>query len=222
METTTLDELASELSARMDQLAPYQQHWIGLVGAPGSGKSTVAEALRQQLPETITVIPMDGYHFSKSHLDAMENSAEAYARRGAPFTFDAERLVHDLRSARAKGSGFFPSFDHTNGDPIADDIELKRGKRIVIVEGNYLLLNETPWSALRSAVFDDTWFLDVEPAECERRVENRHVETGMTREEAKHRVSTNDRPNAERVRKESMKNANRILQLASPTSSKRP
>jgi pantothenate kinase len=215
-QTTNYDQLASQLSAAFDRLDGDQKHWIGLAGSPGSGKSTVAEAIRRRMPEMITVISMDGYHYYRRQLNAMEDPEEAYARRGAPFTFDAERLVDELRVARQKGTGAFPSFDHRIGDPVERDIELRPGKQVVIVEGNYLLLDESPWASLKNEVFDATWFLDVEVAECRRRVEERHVGTGLTKGEARHRVSSNDGPNAELVRAVSLKNASLIVRINSP------
>ncbi|MDC0936669.1 AAA family ATPase [Pirellulales bacterium] len=220
MTTTTYDQLVSKLSSAFDRLNGDEKHWIGLVGAPGSGKSTVAEAIRRRMPKKITVIPMDGYHYYRTQLDAMDDPKEAHARRGAPFTFDAERLVDELRNARRKGSGSFPNFDHNVGDPVENDIELRHGKQIVIVEGNYLLLDDPPWISLKNDVFDMTWFLDVAIDECRRRVEDRHVATGLTREEARYRVSTNDGPNAEQVRDASVRNASQIIRIApgdSPT-----
>ena len=212
---TTYDQLVAGLSVVFDQLGQGLQYWIGLAGAPGSGKSTLAEVLRKRLPEKITVIPMDGYHYYRNQLDAMEDPEEAYARRGAPFTFDAERCVRELVAARKKGAGLFPSFDHGIGDPIEEAIELKAGDQIVIVEGNYVLLDRSPWSMLKKDVFDETWFLEVNPEECDRRVENRHVATGLTRKQAAERASSNDRLNADLIRKESARNANRILQITS-------
>ena len=96
----------------------------------------------------------------------------------------AKRFVDELRDARQRGSGLFPSFDHCVGDPVENDIELRPGKQIVIVKGLYLLLDDPPWSSLKQEVFDVTWFLDVSLNECRPRVEDRHVENGLTREEA--------------------------------------
>ncbi|MCH2201920.1 MAG: AAA family ATPase [Fuerstiella sp.] len=213
---TTYDELASQLSETFDSLDGDQKHWIALTGSPGSGKTTVAQAIRQRVPEIITVISMDGYHYYRWQLDAMEDPEEAHARRGSPFTFDAARLVKELQQARLKGTGVFPSFDHNIGDPVEHDVELRSGRQIVIVEGNYLLLDDLPWGSLKKDVFDDTWFLDADIAECRRRVEDRHVRTGLTREEARYRVSSNDGPNAELVRSASLRKARQIVAIKSP------
>ena len=69
-------------------------------------------------------------------------------------------------------------------DPSMREPSMRPGKQIVIVEGLYLLLDDPPWSSLKQEVFDVTWFLDVSLNECRRRVEERHVDTGLTREEA--------------------------------------
>lgn len=181
MIVTRIQDIISELSERYNSLANQEQYWIGLAGGPGSGKSTICEQLLSALGQKLTVIPMDGYHFYRSQLDAMENSTQAHRRRGAPFTFDADRLVRDLQQARESGSGNFPSFDHKQGDPVEAAIHLEPKRQIVLIEGNYLLLDHAPWSELKQGVFDETWFLDVDLAECRRRVTQRHIETGLRR-----------------------------------------
>jgi pantothenate kinase len=217
-EIKTCGEIIGELSSKFDSLPENCQYWIGLAGGPGSGKSTVTRNIKEALGDKIDVIPMDGYHFYRSELDAMENPEEAHERRGAPFTFNARKLVEDLTRARRTGSGCFPGFDHINRDPEERSICLKPGKKIVIVEGNYLLLSESPWNLLRRDVFDEGWFLYVPIEECKRRVLKRHHEVmKMTREESVWRVLTNDGPNAELVNNESIKNADRIFQMRDQT-----
>jgi pantothenate kinase len=92
-ETTTYSELISELSSQFDRLSENCQYWIGLAGCPGSGKSTVSQKIKEAMGDKVDVIPMDGYHLYRSELDAMENPQEAHERRGAPFTFNAQKLV---------------------------------------------------------------------------------------------------------------------------------
>lgn len=208
-----LEDLVAELRQRAALLTDDMQFWIGLAGGPGSGKSTFAEALKARLGELLTVIPLDGYHYYRSELDAMEDPEEAHIRRGAPFTFNSTRFVDDLIKARDTGEGVFPSFDHGAGDPVEATIKLPTGPQIVLVEGNYLLLDTEPWCQLRARVFDETWFLDVTVPECNRRVGERHVKTGLTEELAKLRVATNDSINAELITKVSPGNADRIIQL---------
>ena len=209
--TVICKELAEELQSLLEELPELEQYWIGLAGAPGSGKSTLATALQERLGDALTVIPMDGYHYPRSELDKMSNPAEAHAHRGAPFTFNAEKCVQDLTIARTLHEGSFPAFDHKQGDPVENGIVLKKGKRIVLVEGIYLLLNDPPWCELRRKIFDQTWFLSVPVGKCMKRVEDRHVLTGLSRREAKKRVRDNDRPNAELLVPVSERNADRLL-----------
>ena len=132
----------------------------------------------------------------------------------APFTFNSRKLVDDLIEARRTGSGHFPDFDHKERDPVEGRISLKPGKRIVIVEGNYLLLNEHPWNRLQSEVFDEGWFLHVTLEECKRRVLKRHHQVmKISREESMWRLMTNDGPNAELVIQESIGNADRLVEI---------
>lgn len=209
------DQLAVELQQLASRLSSGGQFWLGLAGGPGSGKSTLAAALMARLKHSLVVIPLDGYHFYRSELDEMENPLEAHARRGAPFSFDSKRFVDDLIKARGAGEGSFPSFDHRVGDPVENDIHLTSANRIVLVEGNYLLLDTAPWCRLREEVFDQTWFLDVPVPTCKRRVMERHVKIGLSKEKAKRRVATNDSINAELVAKESSVNADRIVHITS-------
>ena len=207
------DDLSAELRQRAAQLIGDTQYWIGLAGAPGSGKSTLAEALRERLGEWLTVIPMDGYHYDRSELDSMKNPKEAHARRGAPFTFNATKFVDALIKARRDGEGWFPSFDHGAGNPVENGIRLSKGPQIVLVEGNYLLLNEAPWRQLHQKVFDETWFLHVPLPECNRRVRARHIKSGLSEEQARRRVDTNDSINAKLVAEVSSKNADRTIRI---------
>lgn len=209
----TYEDLAAELRQKAAQLSGSSQFWIGLAGGPGSGKSTLAQALKARLGKLLTIIPLDGYHYYRRELDAMEDPQEAHTRRGAPFTFNSSRFVHDLIKARGSGEGVFPSFDHAAGDPVEEAIRLHKGRQIVLVEGNYVLLDTEPWCQLRDSVFDETWFLDVPVPECNRRVCRRHVKTGLSKEQAKLRVATNDSINAELITKISRANADRLISL---------
>ncbi|WCN07531.1 uridine kinase [Marinomonas mediterranea] len=208
MSSSNQTSYLQQLSSTLDQ---GEQYWIGLVGAPGSGKSTFAANLKDALGDRLVVIPMDGYHLYCHQLDQMPNREEAYRRRGAPFTFDAVRLVLELVAAKHKGFGVFPSFDHHKGDPIENDIELKPTDQIVLVEGNYLLLNEEPWNRLKAEVFDETWFLDVPIDVSNQRVAERHIKTGLTAPQAWQRVTTNDGLNAELIIEASREKADRLV-----------
>ena len=208
------DTLASDIKKRVANLGKDKQLWIGIAGAPGSGKSTLARELECRLGKSSIVIPMDGYHHYRSDLDAMKNPKEAHARRGSPFTFNASKFLTDLINARKIGEGLFPSFDHNIGDPIENDIYLNSDKQIVLVEGNYLLLDDEPWCQLHQKVFDETWFLDIDEAECIRRLSSRHIETGLSERQAKERAEGNDSINGKLIAQVSPSNADRVIRLS--------
>ncbi len=207
----TYDELSEELHERAAALPDRVQFWLGIAGGPGSGKSTLAAALQARLGQVLTVIPLDGYHYLRNQLDKMEDPVEAHLRRGAPFTFNSTRFVNDLVKAKKSGEGSFPGFDHRAGDPIENEIQLTPTDKIVLVEGNYLLLNANPWRRLQEDVFDEKWFLDVSVQESNRRVAKRHMKMGLSEAQAWQRVMTNDGINAELIAQESPGNADRII-----------
>ncbi|KAJ7536686.1 hypothetical protein O6H91_12G077600 [Diphasiastrum complanatum] len=138
---------------------------------------------------------MDGFHLYRWQLDAMEDPAEAHARRGAPWTFDPASLAKSLATLQNEGQAYFPSFDHGVGDPIEQDIFVSPKHKLVLVEGNYLLLAEGKWKQL-ATFFNERWFIDIEIEEAMKRVEERHIATGKTPRIAKSRVDYNDRLNA--------------------------
>jgi pantothenate kinase len=151
--------------------------------------------LQSALPDSI-VVPMDGYHFYKSHLSEMPDPALAFARRGAAWTFDSEKFVSDLESSKQNQCGLFPSFDHSVGDPMENDIAVKRDHKYVIVEGLYLLVELEPWARIKDIV-DISIFVDSDVSVLTDRLVERHMRCfKMSREEATHRALNNDIPNS--------------------------
>lgn len=171
------------------------QLWVGICGAPGSGKSTLSEHLLKALPSAV-VVPMDGFHYYRSELDAFDDPLEAHRRRGAHFTFNAHKFVLSVSNAKERGSGTFPSFDHSIGDPVEDDIVVTTEHKIVIVEGLYLLLNIPPWSLIRD-LLDLVFFVDCPEDELFKRLVARHIATlGLSEAKASDRATNNDLLNA--------------------------
>lgn len=183
---------------------------IALAGPPGSGKSTIAAEVARRIREAdvpVAVAAMDGFHYPRSYLDALPNAAEAHARRGAHWTFDAAgvvQLVERLHGSRTGPAGLImaPGFDHALKDPVADGVGIPATTEVVILEGNWLLFDREPWSRISSLV-DDTWFVDVEAGLARRRVAARHVEAGIEKswDAALARVDANDTLNGDDVRR---------------------
>ncbi|XP_058209013.1 putative uridine kinase C227.14 isoform X6 [Rhododendron vialii] len=178
VEASCMDDIYNALAERLVPTAavasnPNFKHIVGLAGPPGAGKSTIANEIVRRVnklwpekscsfdsqvdpPEVAAVLPMDGFHLYRHQLDAMEDPEEAHARRGAPWTFDPELLLKCLNTLRVQGSVYAPSFDHGVGDPVKDDIFVNLQHKVVIVEGNYLLLDKGVWKDI-SSVFDEKW-----------------------------------------------------------------
>ncbi|XP_065861034.1 putative uridine kinase C227.14 [Euphorbia lathyris] len=231
VEASSMNDIYDALAERVIPTAaaasnPNLKYIVGLAGPPGAGKSTVASEVVQRVnklwpqrassmdsqvnpPDVAVVLPMDGFHLYRSQLDAMENPEEAHARRGAPWTFAPTLLLECLKKLRNEGSVCAPSFDHGVGDPIEDDIFVSLQHKVVIVEGNYLLLEEGVWKDIPS-MFDEKWFVDVDIEKAMERVLKRHISTGKAPDIAKWRIDYNDRPNAELIIR-SKRNADLII-----------
>jgi pantothenate kinase len=171
---------------------------VAIAGAPGSGKSTLAHNLAAELVsegETAIVVPMDGFHFDDSVLNARGHRP----RKGAPFTFDAAGFETLLKRIKAREPEVaIAVFDRTlELSRAAADIVDEKAK-FVLVEGNYLLLAEEPWSRL-SALFDFSVSIDVPRDELERRLIRRWLDHGFDMEYAKNWVASNDLLNIDAV-----------------------
>lgn len=164
---------------------------IAIIGIPGSGKSTLCDALTTKLPNTIA-LPMDGYHLPRKQLSEQEMK-----RRGAPHTFDHPSLKKDLENLKHNREGSFPSFDHADKDPKPNAIRIAPDTPMVFVEGNYLLLKE--WNL--ESLFDFTIFINCDLKVAMDRVVQRLHQCGIctSLEEAMLQVQNNDLLNAQLI-----------------------
>ncbi|OBT55497.1 hypothetical protein VE04_04550 [Pseudogymnoascus sp. 24MN13] len=216
-----MDETITTLCERLRVLLeknPASSHrriLVAFAGTPGSGKTTISAALTKiwnakcTPNSSITVLPMDGFHYPKSTLRTFQDPECAFRRRGAPFTFDGEAFVELVKALRENPvtevndpaqSFHAPSFDHAVKDPIENDIYIPSSQRIVILEGNYLLLNEHPWDKIQHLV-DESWFVSISRETAMDRLVKRHLEAGIetTTEAAALRAEENDLPNADHI-----------------------
>lgn len=202
--TPVLEHPVQHLLARLEAGAP--RSLIALAGLPGAGKSTLAAQLAEEVnalagPHTMMALSMDGFHLTKAQLRQRPDAEAAFARRGAPWTFDADALADHLRALRERGQAAveWPDFQHEIGDPVPGAHRVPPTTRIVLVEGLYLLLRTEGWSAV-SAAFDERWYLDTPLDVSIERLISRHMAAwGLSRADAEARVAANDRLNAQIV-----------------------
>lgn len=191
-----MSEIAHLAATLFRKAAGRRRLMVAVAGPPGSGKSTLAEALVPLLPEGETaIVAMDGFHYDNAVLAARG----LLSRKGAPETFDFDGFRHLLERLRqADADVAAPAFDRKADLARAGAALVPAGARFVLVEGNYLMFEESPWYGL-VPLFDVSVWLDVPAAELERRLVQRWLDHGLTLEAAQTRVFSNDLPNARRV-----------------------
>jgi pantothenate kinase len=170
---------------------------VAVAGAPGSGKSTLATEVARRLNargRSAVVVPMDGFHLDNRLLEMRG----LLHRKGAPETFDAHGFIRLIRAIRAGGEVIAPVFDRTRDLSIAGAVAVPANARFVLVEGNYLMFDETPWSDLAD-LWDITVRLDVPMPELRARLIQRWLNQNLSRAVATRRAEGNDIPNAQRV-----------------------
>lgn len=190
--------LPPEFHARIEALlAAGGRRLLGLVGPPGAGKSTVAEALLERYGAVAQVVPMDGFHLANAELARLGRAA----RKGASDTFDAAgyvALLKRLRTPAPNETVYAPAFRREIEEPIAGAIAVPPDTRLVITEGNYLLLDEPPWAEV-ATLLDDCWYIDVDDALRRQRLVARHMRHGRDAPAAQAWVEHTDEPNARRI-----------------------
>lgn len=184
----------ADLQARANSIMSKERAILGICGPPGAGKSTLSERLVADLGPKAILIGMDGFHLAQIELSRLNRTE----RKGAPDTFDAAGYVHllsRLKSHPANETIYAPLFRRDLEEPIACAVPVGPEIRLIVTEGNYLLLPDSPWRKIRP-ILDEAWFLA--PDEDQRRqwLQKRHEAYGRSPEEALERTLGSDERNA--------------------------
>ncbi len=166
---------------------------LGIAGAPGAGKSTLAARLVAELGPGAAWVPMDGFHLADAALDRLG----LRARKGAVETFDGWGYLALLRRLATETDHpvYAPGFERTLEQPLAGSIAVGPEVRLVVTEGNYLLVEDEPWPQVRAAL-TEVWYAEVDEAVRHARLVDRHVRFGKPPAAAEAWVAAVDDPNA--------------------------
>ncbi|MBU6450493.1 MAG: hypothetical protein KGS72_01850 [Cyanobacteria bacterium REEB67] len=205
-----------------------KRYMLGMAGYPGAGKSTTAAALVAEINKCLEegeeqsvaagvkdtaqaaiVVPMDGFH----RYNAALKNLDLLPLKGVPASFDGDAFIALLRRIKSAGTTgdtvTCPSFDRAVEEPAPDTIAVLPQHSIIVVEGNYLLLDSPPWNEIPK-ILDEIWFIDCPLAEIEPRLLARHIAGGRDQAGARAKMESTDLPNA-RLVDASRRRANRIV-----------
>lgn len=190
---TVIELSVPEAIERAAALTDAGRTLLGIAGCPGAGKSTLSAAITTDVTSSI-VVPMDGFHMLNDDLVRLGRRD----RKGAPDTFDVAGFVAMLQRVRRQTAGEIvaaPRYDRAASAPVPDAITVAPEDSLVITEGNYLLVDQSPWNEVRP-LLDEVWFVDVDDAVRVPRLIARHIEFGKTPDDAREWVMRSDEANA--------------------------
>jgi putative kinase len=188
----------------LHRLGKQSRYMVGIAGPPASGKSAftllltaVLNAIRHQ--ELAACVGLDGWHFPNDYLDShttLRNEKLVTLRqvKGAPETYDIVSARHFIRCVRGGESPAYPVYNRNRHEPIPASGELSLTHRLVLIEGNYLLLDIPDWNSFRP-LFDLTIFLNAPREEMIHALCERHLRGGKTLDTAEKHMAFSDIPN---------------------------
>lgn len=190
----------AHLGAYLGAIPPGERRIVAIAGAPASGKSTIASQVERRLAETepgsTALLPMDGYHYD----DEVLSPRGWRPRKGAPHTFDVGGFASVLRRLKANDepSVAVPRFDRSIEIARAGAILIEQPVKLIISEGNWLLLDDEPWPSLRP-YYDKTTLVIADMETLEARNRQRWADIDMPEADIKAKLEDNDLPNARLV-----------------------
>lgn len=192
--------ITTELMQQLTRWSQGSQRVVlGIVGLPGAGKSTLTSWLQQQFGDAVALFPMDAFHLSNLQLRRLAR----LERKGAADTFDVEGYIANLqriKSAFSQSTVYLPAFHREIEESIAAEIAIRPEVKLVITEGNYLLLQQYGWGAVQK-LLDECWFIEVNEQQRLQQLLQRHMKFGRTEQEAEVWIAQTDAPNAELIAK---------------------
>jgi pantothenate kinase len=204
----SLEELLAKVNSLLDSSSG--RVIIGIVGKPGAGKSTITDYVMKNVKIQAALVPMDGYHLSNKVLVELGRRE----RKGAPDTFDAKGFTSLLGRIRnnVEEDIYFPVFHREFEESYAAEGVVEAETRLVLTEGNYLLVDDQNWGGIRP-LLNESWYLAPDDAVRQERLIARHMKYGKTKEEAEFWSLGSDEANAQIVAASS-KYATRIVEIA--------
>ncbi len=209
-----INKLATELLAAVSNSSGKSRYFLGITGCPAAGKSMLARNLIDEInfrtgDDLAAVVPMDGFHLPNNILKKRGLTKV----KGAPETFDAGSFVELINRLYEfpDRSIMCPAYNRKIHDPVENSINIKPGNRLIVVDGNYLLLNVYPWNLIRTKM-NEVWYIDTPLKTIKERLFYRHIAGGSSKKEAERKVTSVDLPNAELVKK-TLLSADKIVSL---------